>query len=291
VESAIFRFTRRVLAFVRVNPAKIFNLPNFVYLERLYLSIVGSASGKPGETGREGGCKKNRKIGEFSFRGILQPTTCISMSIHTHNHTHKSLRRQGHQHRDHHAQADGMPLPHGGGGGPSGTRGAAGRRLRRPLGSRRRLRPQASRYIPGSSPQAPKATFGSVRCACVLVSPLYYKPSVHVYIVHMNIYLCIVRPIESDAIRPRRIKERTGAGSHGKSQQQRQRNGPTLPNQKHTHISGQRCPVHLRNSQDVSLIQRVLVTLVLRLIMNDCFSFDSSVACSEFFRVSLVNRW
>ena len=32
------------------------------------------------------------------------------------------------------------------------TRGAAGRRLRRPLGSRRRLRPQASRYIPGSSP-------------------------------------------------------------------------------------------------------------------------------------------
>ena len=29
---------------------------------------------------------------------------------------------------------------------------AAGRRLRRPLGSRRRLRPQASRYIPGSSP-------------------------------------------------------------------------------------------------------------------------------------------
>ena len=31
-------------------------------------------------------------------------------------------------------------------------RGAAGRRLRRPLGSWRRLRPQASRYIPGSSP-------------------------------------------------------------------------------------------------------------------------------------------
>jgi len=29
---------------------------------------------------------------------------------------------------------------------------AAGRRLRRPLGSRRRSRPQASRYIPGSSP-------------------------------------------------------------------------------------------------------------------------------------------
>jgi len=57
--------------------------------------------------------------------------------------------------------------------------GAAGRCLRRPLGSRRRLPPQASRYIPGSSPQAPKATFGSVPCARVLVSPLYYKPSVN----------------------------------------------------------------------------------------------------------------
>jgi len=63
-----------------------------------------------------------------------------------------SYHRCERQHRDHHAQADGMPLPHGGGGGPSGNRGAAGRRLRRPLGSRRRLRPQASRYIPGSSP-------------------------------------------------------------------------------------------------------------------------------------------
>jgi len=34
----------------------------------------------------------------------------------------------------------------------------------------------------------------------------------------------------------------------------------------------QRCPVRLRNSQDVSLVQRVLMTLVLRLIMNDGFS-------------------
>jgi len=33
------------------------------------------------------------------------------------------------------------------------------------------------------------------------------------------------------------------------------------------------------------------MTLVLRLIMNDGFSFDSSVACSEFFWVSWVNRW
>ena len=49
--------------------------------------------------------------------------------------------------------------------------------------------------------------------------------------------------------------------------------------------------MRLSNSQAVSLIQRVLMTLVLRLIMNDGFSFDSSIACSEFFRVPWVNRW
>jgi len=47
--------------------------------------------------------------------------------------------------------------------------------------------------------------------------------------------------------------------------------------------------VRLSNSQDVSLIQRVLMTLVLRLIMIDGFSFDSSITCSELFRVSWVN--
>ena len=52
-----------------------------------------------------------------------------------------------------------------------------------------------------------------------------------------------------------------------------------------------RCSVRLSNSQDVSLIQRVLMTLVLRLITNDGFSFDSGIACSEFFRVSWINRW
>ena len=52
-----------------------------------------------------------------------------------------------------------------------------------------------------------------------------------------------------------------------------------------------RCPERLSNSQAVSLIQHVLMTLVLRLIMNDGFSFDVSIACSEFFRVSWVNRW
>ena len=42
--------------------------------------------------------------------------------------------------------------------------------------------------------------------------------------------------------------------------------------------------------QDVSLIQRVEMTPVLRLIMNDGFSFDFSIARSEFFQVSWVNR-
>jgi len=37
-----------------------------------------------------------------------------------------------------------------------------------------------------------------------------------------------------------------------------------------------RCPVRLSNSQAVSLIQHVLMTLVLRLIMNGGFSFDSA---------------
>jgi len=32
----------------------------------------------------------------------------------------------------------------------------------------------------GSSPSAPKTTLGSVPCAFVLVSPLYYKPAVSV---------------------------------------------------------------------------------------------------------------
>jgi len=52
---------------------------------------------------------------------------------------------------------------------------AAGRRLRWPLGLRRRLLPQAFRSIPRSSPSAPKATLGSIPCARVRMSPLYYK--------------------------------------------------------------------------------------------------------------------
>jgi len=66
VESAIFLFTRRVLAFFRVNPAKSFDQPNLFYPERLFLSIIGSASGEPGETGR-GGRKKIKKSASFLF--------------------------------------------------------------------------------------------------------------------------------------------------------------------------------------------------------------------------------
>jgi len=36
VESAIFLFTRRVLAYFRVNPAKRFTQPDFFYPERLF---------------------------------------------------------------------------------------------------------------------------------------------------------------------------------------------------------------------------------------------------------------
>jgi len=55
-------------------------------------------------------------------------------------------------------------------------------------------------------------------------------------------------------------------------------------------ISCKRCPVRLASSQAVSRIQRVLIILVLRLIMNDGFSFDLAIACCEFFQVSWVNR-
>jgi len=66
VESAIFLFTRRVLAFFRVNPAKSFNQPNFLNLGRLFISIVVSSSGKPGETGR-GDANKIEKSVSFLF--------------------------------------------------------------------------------------------------------------------------------------------------------------------------------------------------------------------------------
>jgi len=60
------------------------------------------------------------------------------------------------------------------------------------------------------------------------------------------------------------------------------------PNQSHLIVVSaprpecERCPVRLSNSQAVSLIQRVLITLVLQLIVKNGFSFDSSIACSEF---------
>ena len=67
--------------------------------------------------------------------------------------------------------ADGMPLSHGGGGGPSGTRGAAGRRLRRPLGLRRRLRPQHLDIFHGAPLRLPKPRsdqFPVRVCSCPL---------------------------------------------------------------------------------------------------------------------------
>jgi len=57
-----------------------------------------------------------------------------------------------------------------------------------PLESRRRLPPQAPRYIQGSSHQAPQPPLGSVPCECVLVSPLLYKPSVFVCVTCFSSY-------------------------------------------------------------------------------------------------------
>jgi len=64
VESAIFLFTRRVLAFFRGNPANSFNQTDFFYPARLFSSIIGSISGEPRETGRGGAQKrsKNRRV-------------------------------------------------------------------------------------------------------------------------------------------------------------------------------------------------------------------------------------
>jgi len=67
VESAIFLFTRLVLALLRVNPAKSFNQPDCFYPARLFVSIVGSASGELGETGREAREKKKKKSTSFLF--------------------------------------------------------------------------------------------------------------------------------------------------------------------------------------------------------------------------------
>jgi len=48
--------------------------------------------------------------------------------------------------------------------------------------------------------------------------------------------------------------------------------------------------VRLSNSQAVSLIQHVLMTLVLRLIMNHGFSFDFSIACTNDFGAATHNE-
>jgi len=73
VESAIFLFTRRVLAFFRANPAQSINQP-----DRVTRACFDQSSGQPRvNPGKQegGGRETNQKIGEFSFRGILQPTT------------------------------------------------------------------------------------------------------------------------------------------------------------------------------------------------------------------------
>jgi len=76
VESAIFLFTRQVLAFFRVNPAKSFNQTDFFNRSASFYQSSGQPRVNPGKQER-GGRKKNQNIGEFAFRGILQPTTPV----------------------------------------------------------------------------------------------------------------------------------------------------------------------------------------------------------------------
>jgi len=83
VKSAIFLFTRRVLAFFGVNPAKRFNQPDFfLILSAGFDQSSGQPRVNPGKQ-EEGSPKKIKKIGEFSFRGILQPTTPIRANKET----------------------------------------------------------------------------------------------------------------------------------------------------------------------------------------------------------------
>jgi len=79
VESAIFLFTRRVLAFFRVNPAQSFNQPNLFYTERLFLSIVGSTSGQPGE--QERGVQKESKNRRIFFSRYLAANDTLPTNL------------------------------------------------------------------------------------------------------------------------------------------------------------------------------------------------------------------
>jgi len=66
VESAIFRFTRRVLAFFRVNPATVLINPIFFIRRACFDQLSGQPRVIPGKL-EGGGHENNQKIGEFSF--------------------------------------------------------------------------------------------------------------------------------------------------------------------------------------------------------------------------------
>jgi len=98
-------------------------------------------SGEPGETGTGGAHKSNRKIGEFSFRGILQSTTANTGPKRTATDETGRVRNSG----------SGIPSPDG------GMALVMQRQFEQFAGALRLLvaastPPQASRYIPGSSP-------------------------------------------------------------------------------------------------------------------------------------------
>jgi len=59
----------------RVNPAKSFINPIFFIRSACFDLSSGQSRVHPGKQEGGGGAKKIKKIGEFSIRGILQPTT------------------------------------------------------------------------------------------------------------------------------------------------------------------------------------------------------------------------
>jgi len=76
VESAIFLFTRLVLAFLRVNPATIFSQPDFFVRSACYDRSSGQPRVNPGKQEGGGGARKKSKNRPVFFsRYILQPTT------------------------------------------------------------------------------------------------------------------------------------------------------------------------------------------------------------------------
>jgi len=87
VESAIFLFTRRVLAFFRVNPAESFNQPDFFIRSACFYQSSGQPRVNPGE--QEGGVQKNKKNRRVIFSRYLAandgPPSTVRLTSRSHS--------------------------------------------------------------------------------------------------------------------------------------------------------------------------------------------------------------